>query len=179
MLKPRWMVLGAMILAAALSRLIPHPPNLASVSAVALFGGAYLADKRVAFLLPLAALFLSDLVLGFYRHMEIVYLSFAVIVGIGRLLQNNRSVPRVAGAALASSFVFFVMSNFGVWAFGSMYPKTFDGLTTCYVAAIPFFWNTLQGDLLYTALLFGGFSLLERRFSSLRQTSAPSGMRYA
>ena len=169
MLKPRWMVLVAIILAAALSRLIPHPPNLASMSAVALFGGAYLSDRRMAFLIPLAALFLSDLVLGFYRHMEVVYLSFALIVCIGQWLRSNRTVPRILGAALASSMLFFLTTNFGVWAFGSMYPMTFDGLLACYVAAIPFFWNTIQGDLFYTVILFGGFMLLEHRFTGLRE----------
>jgi hypothetical protein len=168
MLKPRWTVLVAMILAAALSRLIPHPPNMASVSAVALFGGAYLSDRRLAFAVPLAALFLSDLMLGFYPHMEVVYLSFALIVCIGQSLRTNRSVPRIAGAALAGSVLFFITTNFSVWAFGSLYPKTVEGLAACYVAAIPFFWNTIQGDLFYTALLFGGFALLERRFIALR-----------
>src|SRR6266446_6482968 len=102
MSKPRFVVLACMILAAALSRLIPHPPNIASVTAVALFGGAYFSDQRLAFLVPLAALFLSDLVLGFYRHMEVVYSSFALIVCIGLWLQQNRSVLHIAGAALAS-----------------------------------------------------------------------------
>jgi hypothetical protein len=175
MLKPRWTVLVAMILVAALSRLIPHPPNLASVSAVALFGGAYLSDRRMAFLVPLAALFLSDLVLGFYRHMAVVYFTFVLIVWIGQWLRTNRSAPRILGAALTSSVLFFLTTNFDVWAFGSMYPLTFDGLLACYVAAIPFFWNTVVGDLLYTTILFGGFSLLERRFTGLRETAMPHG----
>ena len=179
MLKPRWTVLIAMILAAALSRLIPHPPNMTSVSAVALFGGAYLCDRRMAFLVPLASLFLGDLVLGFYQGMAVTYSSFALIVCIGLWLQSNRSVPRIAGAALASSVLFFLTSNFGVWALGSLYPKTTEGLLACYVAAIPFFWNTMLGDLLYTVLLFGGFSLLERRFSGLRDAPLPSGMKFA
>jgi len=171
MLRPRLIVLATMILAAALSRLIPHPPNAASVTAAALFGGAYLSDRRMAFLVPLAALLLSDLVLGFYRHMEVVYLSFALVVCIGLWLRKNRSAPRIAGAAVASSVVFFVITNFGVWAFGSMYPKTAEGLIACYEAAIPFFGNTVQGDLLYTVILFGGFALLERRFATLREPS--------
>ena len=169
MLKPRLMVLIAMVLAAAASRLIPHPPNLTSVTAVALFGGAYLSDKRLAFLVPLAALLLSDLILGFYSHMEVVYLSFALIVCIGLWLQKRRSAFHIAGAALASSVLFFLLTNFGVWAFESLYPKTMAGLIACYVAAIPFFQNTLQGDLFFTAVLFGGFALLERRFPTLRE----------
>jgi hypothetical protein len=179
MLRPRWLVLIMMVLAAAFSRLIPHPPNMTSVTAVALFGGAYFSDKRVAFVAPLAALCLSDLALGFYRHMEAVYVSFALIVCMGFWLQRQRSMPRIAGAAVASSVLFFLVSNFGVWAFGSLYPMTLDGLIACYAAAVPFLRNTLQGDLLYTLLLFGGFRLLEYRFSGLREPSVPSGLKLA
>jgi hypothetical protein len=179
MLRARTAALIAMILGAALSRLIPHPPNMASVTAVALFGGAYFSDRRLAFLVPLTALFLSDLVLGFYDHMEIVYASFALIVCIGLWLQKNRSALHIAGAALASSVLFFLLTNLGVWASGSLYPMTLDGLIACYVAAIPFFRNTLQGDALYTVLLFGSFWFLERRFSMLREPSIRSAMRLA
>ena len=164
----------AMMLAAALSRLVPHPPNLTSVAAVALFGGAYLADKRLAFLVPLGALFLSDLILGSYQHMEVVYASFALIVCIGLWLRQRPTIFRVAGAALAGSVLFFLITNFGVWCFQSLYPHTLDGLIACYVAAIPFFRNTLLGDLLYTAVLFGGFALLEMRFSALRAPVTPA-----
>src|SRR5882672_9963896 len=109
MSRPRFVILALIILAAA-SRLIPHPPNFASITAVALFGGAYLTDKRLALIVPLAALLLSDLVLGFYSHMEIVYGSFLLVVCLGFLLQRKRSVLRIAGAALASSVVFFVVT---------------------------------------------------------------------
>jgi len=88
---------------------------------------------------------------------------------MGFLLQKNRSALRVAGAAFISSILFFVFTNFGVWAFGSLYPKTVEGLIACYVAAIPFFQNTLLGDALYTAVLFGGFALAETRFPALRE----------
>jgi len=169
MSKSRLLVVVLMILAAAASRLIPHPPNLASITAVALFGGAYLTNKRLALIVPIAALFLSDLILGFYRHMEIVYGSFLLVVFLGFWLQKKRSALRIAGAALASSAIFFIVTNFGVWAFESLYPKTAAGLLACYVAAIPFFQNTLVGDALYTAVLFGGFALAERLFPVLRE----------
>lgn len=171
MSKPRFWVLVCMILAAAASRLIPHPPNAASITAVALFGGAYLADKRLAFLVPIAALFLSDLVLGLYSHMEVVYGSFALVVCIGLLLRRRRTPLAIGGAALASSILFFVLTNFGVWVFGSLYPRTIAGLFACYVAAIPFFQNTLLGDGLYTVALFGGFALAERWWPALRESS--------
>lgn len=169
MLKPRLLVLLSMVFAATMSRLIPHPPNMTSIAAVALFGGAYFSDKRLAFAVPVAALFLSDLVLGLYRHMEVVYLSFALVVLIGAGLQRRRTAPFVAGAAVLSSALFFAITNFGVWVFEPLYPKTVAGLIGCYVAAIPFFWNTLTGDLLYTFVLFGGFALLEKQFFSLRE----------
>ncbi len=176
MLKPRLLALISIIVVAATSRLIPHPPNVTSLTAVALFGGAYFWDRRLAFLVPLTALFLSDLVLGFYLHMEVVYLSFALIGAIGVWLQTRRSTLPIASAALASSVLFFVLTNFGVWAFEPVYPKTLGGLFACYVAAIPFFQNTLLGDLFYTAVLFGGFALLERQNPALRD---PAGTKAA
>jgi hypothetical protein len=147
---------------------------MAPITAIALFGGAYFSDKRLAFFVPLAAMFLSDLGLGFYAHMEIVYLSFALIVCIGLILQRHRTAPYIAGATLLSSTLFFLITNFGVWAFGPLYPKTLGGLAACYTAAIPFFQNTLLGDFFYVGVLFGGFWLLEQRFSALRELTPAS-----
>ncbi len=109
-------------------------------------------------------------------RMEVQYLSFALIVCIGLWLEKDRSALKIAAAALAGSVLFFVLTNFGVWAFGSLYPRTLGGLMDCYIAAIPFFRNTLQGDMLYTLILFGGFALLERRFSVLRESSVRSDL---
>jgi hypothetical protein len=172
MRKPRFLVLISLVLIAAASRLIPHPPNMTPIAAVALFGGAYFSDKWLAFLVPLTALFLSDLALGFYHHMEIVYLSFAFIVAIGLWLHKHRGALPIAGAVLVSSVLFFVITNFGVWALDALYPKTWYGLVACYVAAIPFFRNALLGDLLYTGVLFGSFALLERLLPVLRGSVA-------
>jgi hypothetical protein len=169
MLDPRLNTLITMIVAAAATRLLPHPPNMTSGTALALFGGAYFSNRRLAFIVPLIALLVSDFILGFYQHMEVPYLSFVLIVCIGFRLQQHRPTPRIAGAALISALVFFTVTNFGVWAFDSLYPKTFRGLVACYVAAMPFFRNTLLGDLMYTAILFGGFRLLESRFAALRE----------
>jgi hypothetical protein len=172
---PRLTTLVMMIMAAAATRLIPHPPNLTSVTAVALFGGAYFSNRTLAFVAPLLALLVSDFILGFYPHMEVPYLSFVLIVCIGFQLQQRRTAPRIAGAALVSALVFFIVTNFGVWAFDSLYPKTFPGLVACYVAAIPFFRNMLLGDLIYTAILFGGFRLLESCFAALREQGGAIG----
>ena len=170
--KPRSTVLSGMILAAAAARLVPHAPNFTPIAAIALFGGAHFADKRLAFGVPLAALLLSDLVLGFYHGMAVVYGSFALIVGLGLWLRSRRTIWPIAGAALVSSLLFFLVTNFGVWVAGSLYPQTLSGLGACYVAAIPFFRNTLGGDLFFSAVLFGGFALAEKRFHSLREPLA-------
>jgi hypothetical protein len=169
MIKPRLLTIVALIVAAVASRLVPHPWNLTSVAAVALFSGAYLDDRRLAFLVPLAALLISDVALGFYKGMAVVYLSFALIVGLGMLLRRHRSAPFIAAAAVAGSLLFFGLSNLGVWAFGALYPHTLAGLAACFVAALPFYRGTLEGDLLYSLILFGGVALLERKVAALRE----------
>ena len=169
--KTRFTVLAGMILAAAASRLLPHPPNFTPIAALAMFGGASFAEKRAAFLVPLAGLLLSDLVLGFYAITPVVYGSFALIVCLGFRLRQRQSVWRIAGGAVAGAVVFFVLTNFGVWAFETLYPKTMIGLLDCYVAAIPFFRNTLLSDLLYSTLLFGGLALAEKRWPMLAEAT--------
>jgi hypothetical protein len=172
MITPRLLTLVAMILAAAASRLVPHPPNFAPIGAMALFGGACFADKRLAFAVPLAAMALSDLALGFYNQTPWVYGSFALIVCVGFRLRQRRKPLSIAAAALASSILFYVVTNFGVWLTAALYPRTAAGLVTCYVAAIPFFRNTLLGDVVYSAALFGGLALAQKRFAVLRESTA-------
>ncbi|HEY7424486.1 MAG TPA: DUF6580 family putative transport protein [Gemmataceae bacterium] len=162
LLTPRFLILSAMTLAAALSRLLPHPPNFAPIGALALFGGACFSDRRAAFGVPLAALFLSDLVLGLHPLIPAVYGSFALIVVLGFWLRTRRKVVPIACASLAGSILFFALTNFAVWAAGSFYPKSWEGLVACYIAAIPFFYNTLLGDAAYGIALFGGLKLAER-----------------
>jgi len=153
-------ILSAVLVAAAL-RLVPHPPNFTPIGAMALFGGAYIGRRALAFAAPLGALLLSDLVLGFYHGMATVYFSVALIVMIGIVALSRVSPIRVGLAALASSILFFVVTNFGMWLFSGFYPRSLAGLEACYVAAIPFFQNTVAGDLFYATLLFGGFKLAE------------------
>ena len=150
----------AIVVAAAL-RLVPHPPNFTPIGAMALFSGAYLGRKALAFAAPLGALLLSDVVLGFYHGQATVYFSVALIVMIGMVALSRVSPLRVGAAAILSSVLFFVVTNFGMWLFSGFYPHTIAGLETCYVAAIPFFQNTIAGDLFYATLLFGGFRVAE------------------
>jgi hypothetical protein len=156
------------ILVAAVLRLVPHPPNFTPVGAMALFSGAYLGRRAMAFAAPLGALLLSDLVLGFYHGQATVYFSVALIVMIGMVALSRISPLRVGAAAIASSILFFVITNFGMWLFSGFYPRTLAGLEACYVAAIPFFQNTVAGDLFYAALLFGGFRIAELLIPRLR-----------
>lgn len=169
MVTPRLLVMIGLILTAAAARLLPHPPNFAPIAAMALFGGAHFGSKRWAFLVPLGAMLLSDLVIGLHPVLPVVYASFALIVCLGFWLRARRRLLPIAGAALASSLLFFLITNFGVWALGSFYAKTPQGLLACYVAAIPFFRNTLLGDAVYTAAMFGSFRLLERAFPAVRE----------
>jgi hypothetical protein len=165
-------LLSAILLAAAL-RLVPHPPNFTPIGAMALFSGAYLGRRAIAFAAPLGALLLSDLVLGFYHGQATVYFSVALIAMLGMLALSRVSVLRIGAAAVASSVLFFVITNFGVWLFTDFYPRTLAGLEACYVAAIPFFQNTVAGDLFYATLLFGGFRVAELRAPKLRHGGAP------
>ena len=162
-MKPRTKLLIGMILAAVAMRLLPHPSNFTPIGALALFAGAHFDDKRWAFIVPLAAMLLSDLVLGFHGQMPIIYAAFVVIVAMGFWLKEKKSAVNIAGASVVAATFFFIVSNFSVWAFDGLYPTTLQGLVTCYVAAIPFFQNTLLGNLFYAAVLFGGFALVEKK----------------
>ncbi|HXR97639.1 MAG TPA: DUF6580 family putative transport protein [Terriglobales bacterium] len=167
--KARFTVLAAMVLAVVASRLIPHAPNFTPLAALALFSGASFAGKRAAFLVPLCGLLLSDMVLGFYPISAVVYGSFALITCLGFWLRRGTTVSRLAGTTLAGALLFFVLTNFGVWMLGAWYPRTVAGLGECFVAAIPFLRNTVVSDLLYSALLFGGLALLEKRWPRLAE----------
>jgi uncharacterized protein DUF6580 len=163
--------LAVIVLAAGL-RIAPHPWNFTPVGAMALFSGAFIRDRRLAFLFPLLALFAGDIFVGFHKLMPLVYASFLCSVAIGFWLRNRRSVARVGAATLFGAIQFFLITNFAVWAIGLSYPRTGAGLLACYVAGIPFFWNTLAGDALYASLLFGGFALAERILPALREPAA-------
>ncbi|GAB3731346.1 hypothetical protein GCM10028862_11290 [Luteimonas pelagia] len=172
-------VLAGMIVLAALTRVLPHPPNFSPVEAMALFGGAYFAARHWAVLVPLAGMLVSDLALALLHgglYMEyflgvgfwLVYGCIALTAVMGFGLRGRVGGGRVLAYSLAASVLFFLVTNLGVWAGGTMYPKSPAGLGMAYVAGIPFFQWTVLGTLAYAALLFGGFSLLRRRLPALR-----------
>lgn len=164
------------IIVAALARLLPHPPNVTPIAAMALFGGACFANRKLAYLVPLAAMLLSDLVLAVIRYdlrimlvsQPIVYACIVATTMLGQTITNRRSVWQVATTSLASSVLFFLVTNLAVWAMTDLYPRTAEGLATCYTAALPFFRNSLAGDAFFVVVLFGGLALLENRVAWMR-----------
>ena len=164
----------ALILLAAALRIAPHPWNFTPVGAMALFSGAVLRDRRLAFFFPLFALFLGDIFIGFHKLMFFVYASFLLNVAIGLWLRDRRTIARITLATLLGAIQFFIVTNFAVWQFLNGFPHTASGLAACYIAGIPFFWNTLAGDAVYAALLFGGYELVERMLPTLRELAPDS-----
>ena len=162
----------AIIVVVAALRIAPHPWNFTPIGAMALFSGALVRDRRLAFLFPMATLFVGDIFIGFHKLMPIVNANFLLTVLIGRWIQNQRSPSRITAATLLGAIQFFLITNFGVWALGNFYPHTFAGLTVCYTAGVPFFWNTLAGDAFYAAVFFGAFALAERFVPILREPAA-------
>ena len=154
----------AIVVVAAALRIAPHPWNFTPVGAMALFSGAILKNRRLAFAFPLLALFAGDLFVGFYKTslMLMVYASFLLSVLIGRVVQGRRTVLRIGAGTLLGSIQFFLITNFAAWWLLNSYPKTGAGLAACYFAGLPLFWNTLAGDAFYCVLLFGAFALAER-----------------
>lgn len=152
---PTTRILAIVIFIAALTRLLPHPPNFSPVMALALFSGAALRDWRLALLVPLVAMLMADLWLGFHATMAFVYLGMALMVGAGRWLGTRRGPLPLLAAGITGASLFFLVSNAGVWLTQDLYPATGAGLAACYLAALPFFHQTVLATLVYGALLFG------------------------
>jgi hypothetical protein len=168
----RNLLIVAMILFAGVIRIIPHPWNLTPVGAMALFSGAAIRNRLMAFAVPLLALLAGDLFIGFHILMPVVYASFLLSIMIGWWLRERRTAPRIGGAVLVGAIQFFLITNFGVWMLLNFYSKTLAGLAACYIAGLPLFWNTLAGDALFSALLFGALFLAERTYPAFRPNTA-------
>jgi hypothetical protein len=176
-----WFVVSAVTIASA-TRFVPHPPNFTAVGAMALFGGACFINKKTAFIIPLAAMLLSDSVIeliygdGFYTAMWSVYLSFCITVLIGIYIQKKVKFSSVIAASVVSSAIFFALTNFASWAGSTVYPQNFSGLISCYAAAVPFHnnditssfaLNTFAGDLFFNGILFGAYYFAQAKYPSL------------
>lgn len=172
--QPRFLILTALVLLAASCRLVDGWQNFAPIGAMALFGGACFRSRKSAFLVPLSALLLSDVLLNLTRHSNqwleawrtttFTYMAFVLVVAIGLLLRSRtRNVVAIATGSLAASLIFFFVSNFGWWLTMGFHPLTFAGLAECYGMALPFFRNTIASDLFFNTVLFGSFALVESR----------------
>jgi len=155
-----WIIMG-LILMGVVARLVPHPPNVTPLTAIALFGGTYLS-RRWAILLPLGIVAISDVFLEWHATVAFNWAAFAVTGLVAWWVRANPAPGRIAAGALAGSTAFFLITNFGVWLAGGLYPPTAAGLRECFIAAIPFFRNTLIGDLGYTAAFFGVYAAVSR-----------------
>ena len=164
LLSSKFIFAAGLILAAAFTRLIPHYPNFTAVGAIALFGGTYLPNKKLAFIVPFVAMLLTDLIIGFHPTMWAVYLSFGLIVLIGIQISKNKKVTNILFATISSSLLFFIITNFAQWLSDPFYAKTSAGLVQCFTMAIPFFGYTALGDLFYVGILFGIYELAKTKF---------------
>ena len=175
-----YLAIISLILFASFSRIIPHMPNFTPIGAIALFGGAYLKNRYHAFLIPMISLWLSDLILNnfifsfyseftwFYPGFLWQYASFILIIVIGYLFLKKLNFKNIFITTIFSSLVFFIITNFGVWISGSMYTLDFQGLTSCYIMALPFFKGTLLGFMCYSTLLFGVLEFSKYKFEKLK-----------
>lgn len=171
-------VVISIIIAGALFRFIPHWPNFTPIAAMALFGGAYLGRKYLAFIIPFAAMFLSDLLLGLHPGMWAVYLAFGITVMIGTQIRKNPRFANIFGASIASSVIFFMLTNFAAWLASPFYPQTFAGLMQSYIAGlafmnngsmgISFFLNEVIGGLFYNGIFFGSYAMARQWVPALK-----------
>jgi hypothetical protein len=177
---PRFIIVLSMIILAAGLRVLPHWPNFTPIAAMALFAGTYFDRKLYAFAIPMAAMFISDIIIGFHVNMPAVYLSFGITVMIGEAIRRKVTSGTVFMAAISSSVIFFLITNFASWLASPFYPQTFPGLMESYVAGLAFFrdqtygfsffLNELLGTSFFSAVFYGAFYLAEMRFPVLDRT---------
>ena len=170
LLTPRFIVLSLLVIAAALTRalpyLIPHIWNFTALGALAIFSGAQFSNRGLAFILPLAAMAISDIVIG-NGFSVLVYIGFTAMVACGFLVRSKVTVTNVILASFISASVFFLITNFAFFYPATLYPHNFSGILTSYAAGLPFFRNMLIGNMVFSAVLFSSFYLLSKRYPVL------------
>jgi len=167
---PRFLVLSLLILAAATTRalplLVPHVWNFTAVGALAIFAGAQFSDKRLAFIMPLAAMAISDVFIG-NGFSAVVYVGFVAMVACGLIISKRQSAGNIFAGSVLGALVFFLLTNFAFFYPSSLYPHNAAGILASYVAGLPFFNNMLASNLIYGAILFGSFSVLSKKYPVL------------
>jgi len=150
-----------LILLGILLRFVPHDPNFAPIGAIALFSTSYL-PKRYSWSIALIVMLMTDIFLGFHSVMIWVYGSYLLIALFNSEEKLSRfSYKKLITKALFSSVLFYLLTNFGVWISTDLYAKNLQGFSECYFLALPFFRNTLMGDMFYSLVFFGGYNYLK------------------
>lgn len=161
-------IAASLVVLAASLRLMPHPDNFAPIAAVAVFGGALL-PRKFAVWVPLSAVILTDIIIGFHDVMPVTWGTYAFIAYASSRWLRQPSVRRGVGFAALGSILFFLTSNFAVWVVSGMYAHTLAGLADCFWMAVPFFRNTLASDVLYTAGLFWVYGLVTHSVPAMQK----------
>lgn len=187
----KFLVIAGLVGVGVAGRLLPHAPNATPITAITIAAQKHLG-KWWAFTVPLAAMVVSDAVIGFYNWKILagVYGSFLLIGGMSRYIRKHTNPLAVAGLAVAASIVFFLITNASVWFFSPWYEKSISGLLYSYMLGVPFLRNMLLGDLVYTFALLGVFNLSAAKVAAAtkrllgsrakwRPTSLPWRMRKA
>ena len=161
-MKNKTLIILIIILIGAFSRIIPHPPNFTAIGAISILGGLYFNKKHLAFLTPIMAMFLSDIILG-YTPIISVYIAFLMIIPLGIKIRENLTYSSIFKMSIYASILFFLITNFTSWLYNPIYPQNLSGLIMSYTAGIPFFANTLLGNLFFCFSLFGLYEIISKR----------------
>ena len=162
MKRNKYILILSLIIVTALSNiLLTNIPNFSPIASVALFSGFYLSNKKLALLIPIACMLISDYFIGFHSLMWAVYLSFAFTVVMGIKMKTSSSKKVIINSVL-SSLIFFFITNSAVWLTGNFYSSDLSGLGLCLTMGIPFFKYTLLSSIVFSTILFGGFQILNQ-----------------
>ena len=163
-----------------MSRILPHAPNFTPIGAICLFGASHFTKKSYAFFLPIFIIFISDLFINnfifinesfivFYKGFYWQYISYLLIIILSTFtLKPKISLLNIGLSSFFSSLIFFIISNFGVWYGSGLYSFNLIGLISCYINALPFYYNTLISFLFYSYILIGSFYILQKKYKSVR-----------
>ena len=167
-MRTKILLIASIIFLVSLTRLVPHLPNFTPILALGIFGGAYLPNRIIALSLPILAMFLSDLIIGFHSQIYAVYVTIIILSLLGNMIKT-KNIKNLAIIGFAGSLIFFMITNFSVWLTDRLYPLTIDGLLECYIMAIPFFHNSLISTLLFLGILFFSYTFAEKKYQLLKK----------
>jgi len=170
-------LISLVIFVTAFARIIPHIENFTPVIALCMFSGLSLTGNKIKYIIPLLAVFISDLFLnifvynlnhGIFLYEGVIwqYISYILIILISSKFRkiNIKYTAKIILLMILMCSLFFIISNFGVWVSSNMYAHYIEGLFACYISAIPFFQGTFLGTIYFSIFLFFGFNILDRTY---------------